>query len=295
MRIARASGTEAERESTETLAFGLEQCSQCTACAGVSYRVDPHDVLSVPVPERETGMNAEGRATYEEVPLTRCVDEVLGAEGPEYKCPQCGCDVAATRHPNRPPDEDVLAFDCQHLGRDHRDRPGENELQNNAPSDDLMFDISVLTLHRHSRQATRVQPGGARTARSDGLHAGLMPDGVSRDDIDDSIAIPSSGPEPSAEQVGMLSDTGFSRVQLEAKRIMRCATRHVPPQVKTTAHSHTIVERCRARLEWLFSYPDDMCKDEQPVPISSSSAEAASRRHDGAAAAVSLQKSSDPF
>ncbi|KAH9012581.1 hypothetical protein EDB85DRAFT_2222761 [Lactarius pseudohatsudake] len=67
---ARARGTEAERELTEMLVFGLEQRLQCTACAGVSYRVDPHDLLSVPVLARETGKDAEGRATYE-APLTR--------------------------------------------------------------------------------------------------------------------------------------------------------------------------------------------------------------------------------
>ena len=94
---ARARGTEAGREPTETLAFGLEQRLQCTACAGVSYRVDAHDVLSVPVPARETGKDAEGRATYEEVLLTRCVEAVLSAEGLEYKCPRCRRDVAATR------------------------------------------------------------------------------------------------------------------------------------------------------------------------------------------------------
>ncbi len=35
-----SSGTEAEREPTETLAFGLEQRLQCTACAGVRCGVD---------------------------------------------------------------------------------------------------------------------------------------------------------------------------------------------------------------------------------------------------------------
>ncbi|KAH9041022.1 UBA-like protein [Lactarius pseudohatsudake] len=95
-------------------------------------------------------------------------------------------------------------------------------------------------------------------------------------DIDDSIAIPNGGPEPSAEQVGMLSDMGFSRVQ---------AHKAWPPRTQSNT------ERA---IEWLFSHPDDMCDDEQPLPVSSSSAEAGSR-HDGAAAAVSLQKSSDPF
>ncbi|KAH8983248.1 hypothetical protein EDB86DRAFT_2834001 [Lactarius hatsudake] len=73
MRTAHAWGTEAERKLTEMLVFGLEQRLQCTACAVVSYRVDPHDLLSVPVLDRETGKDAEGRATYEEAPLTRCI------------------------------------------------------------------------------------------------------------------------------------------------------------------------------------------------------------------------------
>ena len=95
----RARGTtEVEHgDPTESLAFGLEQRLQCTSCAGVSYRVDPHDVLSVPVPARETGRDAEGRVTYEDVPLTQCVEIVLGTEDLEYKCPRCRRDVAATR------------------------------------------------------------------------------------------------------------------------------------------------------------------------------------------------------
>ena len=94
---ARSAGEEREHEPTETLAFGLEQRLQCTVCAGVSYRVDAHDVLSVPVPARETGRDEEGRARYEEVLLTRCVEAVLGTEELEYKCPRCRRDVAAMR------------------------------------------------------------------------------------------------------------------------------------------------------------------------------------------------------
>ena len=90
-------GAGGEREPTDTLAFGLEQRLQCTACDGVSYRVDAHDVLSVPVPAHEKGTDEEGRKIYEEVLLTRCVDAVLASEGLEYKCPRCRRDVQATR------------------------------------------------------------------------------------------------------------------------------------------------------------------------------------------------------
>lgn len=84
-------------EPTETFAFALEQRLQCTACAGVRYRVDAHDVLSVPVPAREKGRDADGKVIYEDVALIECVDAVMGAEGLEYKCPNCRRDVTATQ------------------------------------------------------------------------------------------------------------------------------------------------------------------------------------------------------
>ena len=86
-----------EPEPTETFAFALEQRLQCTACAGVRYRVDAHDVLSVPVPARENGRDADGKVLYADVALAECVDAVMGVESLEYKCPNCQRDVAATQ------------------------------------------------------------------------------------------------------------------------------------------------------------------------------------------------------
>ena len=84
-------------EPTETFAFALEQRLQCMACAGVRYRVDAHDVLSVAVPWREKGRDEEGKVLYEDVALTDCIDAVMGVETLEYKCPNCRRDVAATQ------------------------------------------------------------------------------------------------------------------------------------------------------------------------------------------------------
>jgi len=84
-------------EPTETFAFALEQRLQCTACAGVRYRDDAHDVLSVPVPAREKGRDAEGKVLYEDVALTECVYALFGVEALEYKCPNCRRDVTATK------------------------------------------------------------------------------------------------------------------------------------------------------------------------------------------------------
>ena len=86
-----------EPEPTETFGFALEQRLQCTSCAGVRYRVDAHDVLSVPVPAREKGRDAEGKVIYEDVALTECIDTAMGAEGLDYKCPNCQKDVTATQ------------------------------------------------------------------------------------------------------------------------------------------------------------------------------------------------------
>ena len=93
----RGGNDDAKPEPTETFAFGLEQRLQCTSCAGVRYRVDTHDVLSVPVQAREKGRDAEGKVIYEDVALTECIDAAMGVEGLEYKCPNCQRDVTATQ------------------------------------------------------------------------------------------------------------------------------------------------------------------------------------------------------
>ena len=93
----RGAGDDAKPEPTETFAFALEQRLQCTSCAGVRYRVDTHDVLSVSVQAREKGRDAEGKVIYEDVALTECVDAAMGVEGLEYKCPNCQRDVTATQ------------------------------------------------------------------------------------------------------------------------------------------------------------------------------------------------------
>ncbi|KAH9025624.1 hypothetical protein EDB85DRAFT_2277197 [Lactarius pseudohatsudake] len=60
---------------TETLAFGLAQRLQYIVCV-------------------RTIEDTEGRVTHKEVPLMRCVGDVVGFE---YKCPLCRRDVTAKR------------------------------------------------------------------------------------------------------------------------------------------------------------------------------------------------------
>ena len=84
-------------DPTEVFRFGLEQRLQCGECKRVRYRVDAADVASVPVPARETGKDAEGRATYAEVTLEECLGILTAPEALEYSCPACQKNVIATR------------------------------------------------------------------------------------------------------------------------------------------------------------------------------------------------------
>lgn len=98
-RDAKRRGVDEHREPTEIFKFGLEQRLQCTDCHGVRYRVDGTDALSVAVPAREKGKDAEGKTLWQDVTLEECLSAVLGSEALEYKCPRCAKTVSAIRYP----------------------------------------------------------------------------------------------------------------------------------------------------------------------------------------------------
>ena len=84
-------------DPTEIFRFGLEQRLQCTECARVRYRVDAADVVSVPVPKREKGVDDEGKAQFGDVSLAECLDVLTGVEALEYTCPSCQKQVIAQK------------------------------------------------------------------------------------------------------------------------------------------------------------------------------------------------------
>jgi ubiquitin carboxyl-terminal hydrolase 5/13 len=84
-------------EPTEIFAFGMEQRLQCGECKGVRYRTDEMDVVSVPVPAKEKGKDAEGKVEWEQVKLEECLDGLTGAEALEYACPNCKKNVIAIK------------------------------------------------------------------------------------------------------------------------------------------------------------------------------------------------------
>lgn len=91
-------GLKEEEEPTETFKFGLEQRLQCDECKRVRYRVDSQDVLSVSVPAKEKGKDAEGKILYEEVPLKESLDALTSDEAIEYQCPSCSKNVIALKY-----------------------------------------------------------------------------------------------------------------------------------------------------------------------------------------------------
>ena len=91
-------GRASNDEATEIFRFGFEQRLQCQDCKRVRYRVDSQDLISVPVPAKERGKDAEGKTLYEEVKLTDSLDLLTGDEALEYNCPACKKQVIATTY-----------------------------------------------------------------------------------------------------------------------------------------------------------------------------------------------------
>ena len=87
------------QEPTEIFAYGMEQRLQCGGCLGVRYRIDESDVVSVPVPAKELGKDADGKTRWEEVKLVEdCLSALLGIEEIGYGCEKCERQVIAHKY-----------------------------------------------------------------------------------------------------------------------------------------------------------------------------------------------------
>jgi len=259
-----------DQDPTTIFSYGMEQRLQCGTCKKVRYRVDTMDVVSVAVPAIEKGKNADGVVTYEEVPLGQCLDSLLGSEALEYECPSCGKSVNATKQtkfasfpdilvvhakkfqlvnwvpakldiPLILPSNDQLEFGRQHLGRGLQ--PGEEELPNEAPGGPSVPQVNegaMAQLEGMGFPTIRCQKALLATGNSDADAAMEWLFAHMEDpDIDAPIQASGKSPEPSADQVSMLADMGFTSAQ--ARKALR--------------ETWGSVERA---IEWLFSHPDDM-------------------------------------
>lgn len=263
-------------DPTEVFAFGMEQRLECGECHRVRYRVDGTDVVSVPVPARETGKDAEGRTQYAEVALGECLDILTGTEALEYMCPGCQKRVIATKRSrfatfpqvlmvhakkfqlvNWVPTKldiplnvsDTLQLD-QYLGRGLQ--PGEQKLPDDtaaAPGLPQFNEAAMAQLEAMGFPTIRCQKALLATGNSDAEAAMEWLFAHMEDpDIDAPIQAAGSGssaPEPSQEQVSMLSEMGFTHAQ--ARKALR----------ETGGDAERAVE-------WLFSHPDDNGEDAAP-------------------------------
>ncbi|KZP06271.1 ubiquitinyl hydrolase [Athelia psychrophila] len=287
-RSVHARGGAQEREPTEVFAFGMEQRLQCGECGGVRYRVDGMDVVSVPVRAEETGRDADGKVRFGEVALGACLDTLCGAEALEYACPKCEKSVIATKQtkfatfpevlvvharkfqlvnwvptkldvPVILPPSDQLTLDSY---LSHGLRPTETALPSGSGAESAsglpQFNEAAMSqLEAMGFPAVRCQRALLATGNSDAEAAmewlfGHMEDA----DIDEPIPVPAgggaaAGPEPSADQIAMLADMGFTPAQAG----------------KALRETGGDAERA---VEWLFSHPDDM--GEEAAPAASSEA-----------------------
>ncbi|KAK7049909.1 ubiquitin C-terminal hydrolase Ubp14 [Paramarasmius palmivorus] len=275
-----------EPDPTSVFTFGTEGRLQCAGgCGKVRYRIDGGiDVLSVSVPAVEKkpdggDVEMDGKKLYEEVELTKCVDDVLlGAEVvDEWVCPDCKAKgaVKQTRFASFPevlvvhakkfqlvnwvpakldipvslPSGDTLTFGEKYLGRGLQ--AGETELSEDKADAPVLpqFDEGAMAqLTAMGFPEVRCQKALLATGNSGADAAMEWLFGHMEDpDIDEPIQLSSStsaASEPPAEQVSMLADMGFTPAQ--AKKALR----------------ETSGDMERA-VEWLFSHPDDTGEDTQ--------------------------------
>ncbi|KAL1937656.1 hypothetical protein VTO73DRAFT_12931 [Trametes versicolor] len=195
-RHAKKVGLDEKKEPTEVFAFGMEQRLECGDCKRVRYRVDATDTVSVPVPVKEKGKDADGKTMYEDVQLKECLDIVTGTEALEYQCPGCQKKVIATKRtrfatfpevlvvhakkfqlvnwvpakldiPVILPDSDELQLD-EYLGRGLQ--PGETELPNDdaaVPGLPQFNEAAMAQLEAMGFPAIRCQKALLATGNSD--------------------------------------------------------------------------------------------------------------------------------
>lgn len=277
--------TSAGPDPTAVFQFGMEQRLQCGDCQKVRYRVDATDVVSVPVPKREKGVDEEGKVQYDEVQLKECLDILTGVEALEYTCPSCQKQVIARKQakfatfpdvlvihakkfqlvnwvptkldiPVILPADDVLQLD-EYLG--HGLQPGETELPDDKDSGPAVPEFNaeaMAQLEAMGFPSVRCQKALLATGNSNAEAAmEWLFQHMDDPDIDAPIQLTASkaGYEPSEEQIEILAAMGFTPAQ--AKKALR--------------ETNGDTERA---VDWLFSHPDETGEEpasssEQPAAL----------------------------
>ncbi|KAJ8483090.1 hypothetical protein ONZ45_g14725 [Pleurotus djamor] len=270
-----------EPDATAVFSYGLEQRLQCSDCKKVRYRIDTMDTVSINVPATEKSKDDEGKVIYEDVPLWQCIEALLGTEALEYSCPSCQKTVHAlksTKFASFPsvlvihakkfqlvnwvpsklniplilPENDELMFTQQHFGQGLQG--DEQELPKDAPALPQFNEAALSQLESMGFPTLRCQKALLATG-NDNPEAAMewLFNHMEDPDIDAPIQTAASSgssvAEPSAEQINMLADMGFTPAQ--ARKALR----------ETSGNAERAVE-------WLFNHPDDMGDDGSAQPTS---------------------------
>ncbi|CAK9781692.1 ubiquitinyl hydrolase [Cutaneotrichosporon oleaginosum] len=272
---AQRQGQNAALEATENFRFGMEQRLQCDECRKVGYKVDAVDLASLPVEAVEQGVDESGKKLFKPVTLESCIDVFCAPEElTDYACSSCNKKVRAEKTTKFSTYPDFLVFHMkkfqlvnwmptkldipvqvpdelnldkyQGKGR----QPGEAELDVEAAAAQPEFDATAMAqLEGMGFPTIRCQKALLATGNS-GAEVAMnwLFEHMEDPDIDTPIkpaGTAASGPEPSAEQISMLSEMGFTPAQ--ARKALR-----------ETGGS------ADAAVEWLFSHPDDMGEEVAP-------------------------------
>ncbi|WVW79276.1 hypothetical protein I302_101243 [Kwoniella bestiolae CBS 10118] len=276
---AKSQGRVEDNEPTRITKFGMEQRLQCTGCKRVGLQVEPVDLASLPVEAVEVGVDEEGKKLWKEVDLENCISALCGEETIEgYDCETCGEKRTAIKStkfktfpellvlhmkkfqlvnwvptkleiPVKVPDD--LTLDSL-LSKGLQ--PGEEEMTvkstTGAPSLPEFNATAMSQLEAMGFPTVRCQKALLATGNSDAEVAmGWLFEHMEDPDIDSPIQLqaPSQAAsnEPSAEQIAMISDMGFTANQ--ARKALR--------------ESDGNPERA---IEWLFSNPGDPGEDSAP-------------------------------
>ncbi|BEJ00479.1 hypothetical protein CcaverHIS631_0503360 [Cutaneotrichosporon cavernicola] len=263
-------------EATNIFRFGMEQRLMCDECRRVGYKVDHVDLASLPVTAVELSVDEDGKKHFQPVTLESCIDALCATEElTDYACSTCEKKVRAEKSTKFATYPDLLVFhmkkfqlvnwmptkldvpvqvpDALNLDKYHGAgrQPGEAELDDDAAAAQPEFNAAAMAqLEAMGFPTIRCQKALLATGNSDPEAAmNWLFAHMEDPDIDDPIqpaGVAASRPEPTAEQISMLSEMGFTHAQ--ARKALR----------ETGGNADGAVE-------WLFSNPDDMGEEDTPA------------------------------
>ena len=227
-RAQHAQGVNVGGDATQVFAFEVEQRLQCGTCGGVRYRTDAQDALSVPVPARTRGTDADGKTLYEDVQLGECLDMALGSEQLNYRCPKCDKDVAAVRGSRLATFPDVLVVHAKKFTL-------VNWVPTKVDVPVILPDGDVLVLDGYKGNGLRE----GEVALPEDVAATPGKHGASISCIYEAAYTFAALPTFNADAMAMLSGMGFPEVRCQ-KALLATGN-----------------ENAEAAMEWLFAHMED--------------------------------------